>query len=112
MDTLAQFKDAQKQGWAHFAPLEVNTTPEAARLVKHAGVCPGHQVLDESIFVIVTLIVIGITYVFMRGAETLMKWFGETGIDAVSRVVGIVVAAIAVQLVINGVTNLTNLKIY
>lgn len=46
MDALAQFKEAQKQGWAHFAPLEANTTPTAPRLVKHAGVRPGHRVLD------------------------------------------------------------------
>lgn len=46
MDSLAQFKEAQRQGWAHFAPLEANTTPEAARLVKHARVRPGHRVLD------------------------------------------------------------------
>jgi len=46
MDALAQFKEAQKQGWAHFAPLEANTTPEAARLVKHARVHAGHRVLD------------------------------------------------------------------
>src|SRR5690348_16552336 len=46
MDALAQFKAAQKQGWAHFAPLEAHTTREAARLVKHAGVRPGHRLLD------------------------------------------------------------------
>ncbi|SRR5579871_1232625 len=46
MDGLAPFKEAQKKGWAHFAPLEDNTTPEAARLVKYAGVRPGHRVLD------------------------------------------------------------------
>jgi SAM-dependent methyltransferase len=46
MDALAQFKEAQKQGWAHFAPLEVVTTREAARLVKHARVRAGHRVLD------------------------------------------------------------------
>jgi SAM-dependent methyltransferase len=46
MDALSQFKEAQKQGWAHFAPLEAHTTPTAPRLVKHAGVRPGHRVLD------------------------------------------------------------------
>jgi len=46
MDPLAQFKEAQKQGWAHFAPLETFTTPTAARLVKYAGVMPGQRVLD------------------------------------------------------------------
>ena len=46
MDALAQFKEVQKQGWAHFAPLEAVTTREAPRLVKHAGVRAGHRVLD------------------------------------------------------------------
>jgi SAM-dependent methyltransferase len=46
MDALAQFKEAQKQGWAHFAPLEALTIREAARLVKHARVRAGHRVLD------------------------------------------------------------------
>ncbi len=46
MDPLIAFKEAQKQGWAHFAPLEANTTPTAARLVKHAGIQPSDRVLD------------------------------------------------------------------
>jgi SAM-dependent methyltransferase len=46
LDTLAQFKEVQKQGWAHFAPLEAWTTPAAARLVRHAGVRAGANLLD------------------------------------------------------------------
>lgn len=45
-DALARFKDAQKQGWAHFAPLEAFTTPAAARLVTHARIAAGARVLD------------------------------------------------------------------
>jgi ubiquinone/menaquinone biosynthesis C-methylase UbiE len=36
----------QKQGWAHFAPLEMITTIPAAALVKFAGVRAGQRVLD------------------------------------------------------------------
>jgi len=43
---FAQFKEAQKQGWAHFAPLEALTIPQAARLVRHAGARAGQRVLD------------------------------------------------------------------
>jgi SAM-dependent methyltransferase len=43
---LTQFKEAQKQGWMHFGPLEALTTPQAARLVRHAGVRAGQRVLD------------------------------------------------------------------
>jgi SAM-dependent methyltransferase len=46
MDPFAQFKQIQKQGWAHFAPLETWTTPAAAQLVKFAGVGEGNKVLD------------------------------------------------------------------
>jgi SAM-dependent methyltransferase len=45
-DLLAKFKQAQKEGWAKFVPLEMFTTPTAARLVTFAGVRPAHAVLD------------------------------------------------------------------
>jgi 2-polyprenyl-3-methyl-5-hydroxy-6-metoxy-1,4-benzoquinol methylase len=45
-EALAKFKEVQKQGWAHFAPLAQMTTPPAARLVRHARVRSGQRVLD------------------------------------------------------------------
>jgi multiple antibiotic resistance protein len=71
---------------------------------------PGRQ-LHSGIFVIVAVVAILVTYVFMRGAQQLTRWFGKTGVDAVGRIVGIIVAAIAVQLIVNGVGGLTTLKI-
>ncbi len=46
MDPFESFKQAQKQGWAHFVPFEAHTTAQAARLVKHARVRPTDRVLD------------------------------------------------------------------
>lgn len=46
VDALSQFKQAQKEGWKHFPPLETITTPAAARLVRFAGIVPGMRVLD------------------------------------------------------------------
>jgi len=46
MDALAKFKEAQRQSWTNFAPLEVHTTPPAARLVRHARIDSGMRVLD------------------------------------------------------------------
>ncbi len=45
-DPFAQFKAAQREGWALFAPLEALTIPAAAKLVTFAGVRPGDTVLD------------------------------------------------------------------
>jgi SAM-dependent methyltransferase len=46
MDPFIQFKESQKQGWVHFAPLETWTTAPAARLVRHARLAAGQRVLD------------------------------------------------------------------
>jgi len=46
IDSLAQFKESQKQAWAHFIPLEIFTTATAARLVQHAGIVANQRVLD------------------------------------------------------------------
>lgn len=67
-----------------------------------------HHYLNAGIFTVVALVVIGINYACMLAAEKLTARIGQTGIDAVSRIVGIVVAAIAVQLIVNGIAALTN----
>jgi len=46
METFDTFKAAQREGWAHFAPMAVTTTVPAARLVRFAGIAPGDRVLD------------------------------------------------------------------
>jgi multiple antibiotic resistance protein len=75
------------------------------------GPSAGHEYLNGAIFLVVAPLVILITYLFMRGSQRLTKWFGATGIDAVGRIVGIIVAAIAVQLIVNGIGGLTTLRI-
>jgi SAM-dependent methyltransferase len=45
-DPFAEFKSRQRQGWKHFVPLEVNTTPVAGHLARFAGVQPGQLLLD------------------------------------------------------------------
>jgi SAM-dependent methyltransferase len=45
-DPFAGFKAAQRQGWAHFTPLENQTTATAARLAGFAGIRAGQRVFD------------------------------------------------------------------
>jgi multiple antibiotic resistance protein len=42
----------------------------------------------------------------LRGATSIMKWLGETGIDALARLMGFLLVCIGVQFVINGVHEL------
>lgn len=45
-DPFAKFKAAQREGWASFVPVEIFSTPPAAKLVKFAEVGRAQQVLD------------------------------------------------------------------
>jgi SAM-dependent methyltransferase len=45
-DPFAKFKAAQREGWASFVPVEIMTTPPAAKLVKFAEVGARQHVLD------------------------------------------------------------------
>lgn len=42
----------------------------------------------------------------MRAAQRLTKLLGKTGIDAISRVVGIIVAAIAIQFIVDDIVEI------
>lgn len=64
------------------------------------------QWLAYGVLVGCAVVVFAITWLSMRGAQWLTKVLGRTGVDATGRIVGILVAAIAVQLIINGVTAL------
>ena len=68
-DVLAKFKEGQRQGWKHFAPLEMMTTPPAARLVKHAEVRAGHEVLDVACGTGVVAITAARTGATVRGLD-------------------------------------------
>jgi len=46
IDPFANFKAAQREGWSSFVPVEIMTTPPAAKLVKFAQVRAGQRVLD------------------------------------------------------------------
>jgi ubiquinone/menaquinone biosynthesis C-methylase UbiE len=45
-DIFAEFKAKQREGWAHFAPIEVHTTRPAAHLVRTARIHADQNVLD------------------------------------------------------------------
>src|SRR5947208_11025906 len=45
-DPFVSFKAAQREGWSFFAPLELITTPAAAKLVRFSGVRAGEKALD------------------------------------------------------------------
>lgn len=59
--------------------------------------------VDEFILVGIVLIVIGITYAFLRAAPHIQKILGVTGSNVVTRVFGIILTALATQFIITGI---------
>jgi len=47
--------------------------------------------------------VMAITYLTMRASADLTKLLGASGVDAAGRIVGIIVAAIAIQIIFDGI---------
>ena len=64
---------------------------------------------DPSLFGLVlaaTVIVLFVAYLFLRGSIRLARLFGQTGINVVTRVLGLILAALAVQYVADGLAAL------
>lgn len=67
---------------------------------------PHESILENALVVVVVCAVLGITFLTMGASQRLTKFLGPTGVNAVGRVMGIVVAAIAVQFIVDGVEEL------
>lgn len=108
-------QDATAQRSAHHDP---SVFPLAIPIISGPGALTAivttwaktHDELGRILVVLgVTLVVFLLTYLTMRGSQWLTKKLGATGVDAVGRLTGIIVAAISVQLVIDGVQQLVRL---
>ena len=58
--------------------------------------------LDLTIVALAYAVALFVTWLCMRGSTWLQRWIGTTGIHVVTRLLGIILAALAVQFVING----------
>ena len=61
------------------------------------------SLLHQLILVGIILIVIGITFLFLRAAPFLQKILGVTGSNVMTRVFGIILTALATQFIISGI---------
>jgi multiple antibiotic resistance protein len=58
--------------------------------------------LDLLIVTLAYALALLVTWLCMRGSALLLRWIGTTGINVISRLLGIILAALAVQFVVNG----------
>jgi multiple antibiotic resistance protein len=63
----------------------------------------GSNPVMEAIVLGTMALVLVITLAVLLAADRFTKWLGETGTNVISRVLGIILSALAVQFVIDGV---------
>jgi multiple antibiotic resistance protein len=60
------------------------------------------SVLEQAATALVMLGILGITYLMLLGAETVQRYIGATGANVLSRVLGLVLAAVATETMLEG----------
>ncbi|CAA9454219.1 MAG: hypothetical protein AVDCRST_MAG28-2173 [uncultured Rubrobacteraceae bacterium] len=58
---------------------------------------------EQAVTTLMLLVVLGFTFLVLRAAETVQRVLGVTGINVVSRVSGLVLAALAVETILDGI---------
>jgi len=64
-----------------------------------------YTIQQQAITTVLVLLVIFITYLILRGAGGLQKRIGDYGITVISKIMGLILAAYAVQSILNGILN-------
>lgn len=60
-------------------------------------------VVEQALTTAVMLFVLGLTLVLMLSAGRIQRWIGESGASVVSRVMGLILAAVSVEAVLSGI---------
>jgi multiple antibiotic resistance protein len=88
--------------------IPIITGPGALTIILAAFARTHGQGLGMLVLCVISIIVMALTYVTMRASQRLTRLLGDTGVDAIGRIAGILVAAIAIQLIITGIAETTH----
>ena len=65
--------------------------------------------IGDLLIILVAFVVLGLCYVALRGGPQLIRVIGKTGVNVISRVLGVLLAALAVQYIADGTRSLFRL---
>jgi multiple antibiotic resistance protein len=68
---------------------------------------PTYSMAQQTLTVVALIAVLVITYIFLRSSDLINRWLGRTGSLILSRVMGIVLAAIATETVLKALAKLS-----
>jgi len=62
------------------------------------------QTTDWWLILLSILLVMVLVFILLLGANKIIRFFGEKGMDALTRIMGLLIAAISVQFIIDGIS--------
>jgi multiple antibiotic resistance protein len=62
-----------------------------------------HTLAYKAVFVIALAVMISITYVSLASASKIMRYLGQTGLNVMLRLMGLIVMVIAVEFFLSGI---------
>jgi len=102
--TQADADEAHQRGDVGVAPLGVPLLAGPGAITTVIIYMSGPvTAIDAVTLLLLIVIVMAISYVILIGAERIYKYLGETGTLVVVKVFGLILAAIAVQFILNGI---------
>lgn len=75
-------------------------------LTENSRYSTAHQAMTAGVLVLI----LALTYLFLRWSATLMRWLGRTGGSALIKILGMILAALAVEMVVEGLVRLGVLR--
>lgn len=75
-------------------------------LTENSRYSTAHQAMTAGVLVVI----LGLTYLALRWSTHLMRWLGRTGGAALIRILGMILAALAVEMVVEGLVRLGVLR--
>lgn len=67
-----------------------------------------HNISEQSVTVVVLILVLAVQWIVLRLATPIQRWIGHGGTSVLSRVMGLILAAMSVETVVNGIRDLVH----
>ncbi|PIU57841.1 MAG: amino acid transporter [Deltaproteobacteria bacterium CG07_land_8_20_14_0_80_38_7] len=70
-----------------------------------------HNAFEITLLMSIVVFIGIILYIILRAGHTIASYIGKTGIDVATRITGLLIAAIAAEMILKGISSVFNLKI-
>lgn len=98
-------KEAKQKKDVSFTPLAMPSLSGPGAIAVTIGLSAGtDKWIDNTAIILGIFIVVLIAFITLQASDKVLKFFGKTGMNALSKIMGFLLLAVGIQFVINGIT--------